>query len=177
MPIYYAHENTGRPATVRGSMTLESVDVVLEGPANVKDKYTSKYLDLDLGPQFSFGHGSGYATFTHGAARVSASEIGAGESVVLSLEVTNTSARAGDEVVQVYVEDLVAAVAPPLRRLVAFERRTLAPGAVATFEFAIGAEQLGFRLADGTLVVEPGAFVLHVGSALDRTQPVPLRVR
>ena len=138
VPVYYARENTGRPATVRGSMTLESVDVVLEGPANVKDKYTSKYLDLDLGPQFAFGHGSGYATFTHGAARVSASEIGAGETVVLSLDVTNTSARAGDEVVQVYVEDLVASVAPPVRRLVAFERRTLAPGETATFAFSIG---------------------------------------
>ena len=53
-------------------MTLESVDVVLEGPANVKDKYTSKYLDLDLGPQFAFGHGSGYATFVHGEPRLSA---------------------------------------------------------------------------------------------------------
>ena len=63
IPIYYAHENTGRPATVRGEMTLRTVDVALEGPANVQEKFTSKYLDLDLGPQFAFGHGSGYAAF------------------------------------------------------------------------------------------------------------------
>lgn len=177
VPIHYAHENTGRPATVRGEMTLASVDVVLDGPANVKDKYTSKYLDLDLGPQFSFGHGSGYATFVHGEARVSADEIGADDSIVLEIEVTNTSARAGDEVVQVYVEDLVASLAPPVRRLAAFERRALAAGETALFTFAIGPEQLGFRLADGRFTVEPGAFVLHVGSTLESTQPVALRVR
>lgn len=177
VPVHYAHENTGRPATVRGTMTLDSVDVVLEGPANVKDKYTSKYLDLDLGPQFAFGHGSGYATFSYGEPRVSAAQIGADESVRLEVEVTNTSARAGDEVVQVYVEDVVASVAPPVRRLVAFERRTLAAGETATFAFEIGAEQLGFWLADGRFTVEPGAFVLHVGGALERTQPVSLRVR
>jgi beta-glucosidase len=176
VPVYYAHENTGRPATVRGMMTLESVDVALEGPANVKDKYTSKYLDLDLGPQFAFGHGSGYATFVHSDPRVSAGEIDAGETTVLSLDVTNTSARGGDEVVQVYVEDLVASIAPPVRRLVAFERRTLAAGQTATFQFSIGPEQLGFWLADGRLTVEPGAFVLHVGGALDRTKPVMLTV-
>jgi beta-glucosidase len=177
VPVYYAHENTGRPATVRGTMTLESVDVVLEGPANVKDKYTSKYLDLDLGPQFAFGHGSGYATFAHGEPRVSAAEIGADESVRLEVDVTNTSARAGDEVLQVYVEDLVATLAPPVRRLAAFERRTLAAGETATFTFSIGAELLGFRLADGRFTVEPGGFVLHVGPTLERTQPVPLQVR
>jgi beta-glucosidase len=177
VPVYYAHENTGRPATVRGAMTLESVDVALEGPANVAEKFTSKYLDLDLGPQFAFGHGSGYASFAHGAPRLSASDIAGDESVTLTIEVVNTSARAGDEVVQVYVEDLVASIAPPVRRLVAFERRTLAAGETATFAFELRPEHLGFRLADGTLVVEPGAFVLHVGGALDRTQPVPLRVR
>ena len=176
VPIYYAHENTGRPATVRGTMTLESVDVVLEGPANVKDKYTSKYLDLDLGPQFAFGHGSGYATFVHGEPRLSAAWVGAGEAVILEVEVTNTSARAGDEVVQVYVEDLVASVAPPVRRLVAFERRTLAAGESAAFSFEIGPEQLGFWLADGRFTVEPGGFVLHVGPTLERTRPVKLTV-
>ncbi|MDN3496479.1 glycoside hydrolase family 3 N-terminal domain-containing protein [Planococcus sp. APC 4015] len=177
VPIHYAHENTGRPATVRGSMTLESVDVVLEGPANVKDKYTSKYLDIDLGPQFAFGHGSGYARFTHTVPSVPATEIGSYDSTTLTIDVTNVSDRVGDDVVQVYVEDLVASVAPPIRRLVAFERRTIAPGETAAFTFEIGPEQLGFRLGDGRLVVEPGAFVLHVGSTLESTQPVALRVR
>ena len=64
VPIYYAHENTGRPGDGAGqSLELESADIGLHGPDNVQEKYTSKYLDLDLGPQFAFGHGSGYATF------------------------------------------------------------------------------------------------------------------
>ena len=124
VPIYYAHENTGRPATVRGT---HGARVRRHRPSRTRqrqEKYTSKYLDLDLGPQFAFGHGSGYATFVHGVPRLSAALVGAGEAVILEVEVTNTSARAGDEVVQVYVEDLVASVAPPVRRLVAFERRT-----------------------------------------------------
>ncbi|MFE7846159.1 glycoside hydrolase family 3 N-terminal domain-containing protein [Microbacterium sp. NPDC057407] len=177
VPIHYAHENTGRPATVRGAMELEAVDVALAGPANLKDKYTSKYLDLDLGPQFPFGHGSGYASFTHAAPRLSATELGPGDSTILSIEVTNTSARAGDEVVQVYLEDLVATVAPPVRRLIAFERRSLAAGETGTFSCTIGPEQLGFWLPDGSFTVEPGGFVLHVGPTLDRTQALTLEVR
>ncbi|MBN9200181.1 MAG: glycosyl hydrolase [Microbacterium sp. SCN 70-18] len=176
IPIHYDHENTGRPATTRGSLRLTTTDVAVEGPANVAEKFTSKYLDLDLGPQFPFGHGSGYATFAYGEPRLSASVIGVDGSVELTVEVTNTSTRTGDEVVQVFLEDLVASVAPPVRRLVAFARRTLAPGETSTFSFAIGPAQLGFRLTDGTLEVEPGNVVLHVGPTLAATRPVPLRV-
>ena len=107
---------------------------------------------------------------------MSAPELAQGGSVTLSLEVTNVSERDGDEVVQVYLEDLVASVAPPVRRLVAFERRTIPAGATATLSFEIGDEQLGFWL-DGRFVVEPGAFVLHVGPTLQRTQAVGLAVR
>lgn len=190
IPIHYDHENTGRPATTRGSLRLTTTDVAVEGPANVAEKFTSKYLDLDLGPQFPFGHGSGYATFAYGEPRLSASVIGVDGSVELTVEVTNTSTRTGDEVVQVYVEDLVASVAPPVRRLAAFARRTLTAGESATFSFAIGPAQLGFRLTDGTLavgtlvvepgdgtlVVEPGDVVLHVGPTLAATRPVSLRI-
>ncbi len=79
-----------------------------------------------------------------------------------------------------YVQDVVASVAPPVRRLVAFERRTLAPGETVTVEFARRrATQLGFWTTDAAgaaFVVEPGLFRLHVGSSLERTQPVELRV-
>ena len=184
VPVYYAHENTGRPATIGGSLELESADIGLHGPDNVQEKYTSKYLDLDLGPQFAFGHGSGYATFTHSAPRLSVAEVSeeklaAGERLTIAIDVTNTSDRSGDEVVQLYVHDVVASVAPPVRRLIAFERRNLAPGETVTVEFAVGRDQLGFWTTDAAgavFVVEPGLFRLHVGSSLERTQPVELRV-
>ncbi|QIG39176.1 glycosyl hydrolase [Microbacterium sp. 4R-513] len=180
IPIDYAHENTGRPASVGGTLTAEVADVGLHGPDNLQEKFTSKYLDLDLGPQFSFGHGSGYAAFTHGEPRLSAPEIPADGEVRLEIDVTDTSDRTGDEVVQVYVEDLVASIAPPVRRLVAFERRTIRAGATSTFAFDIGGEQLGFWATDAgtpTFVVEPGLFRLHVGPTLAASQSVELRVR
>ena len=184
VPVYYAHERTGRLATVGGSLTETTVDVGLHGPDNVQEKYTSKYLDLELGPQFAFGHGSGYATFAHGVPRVSDADVrlealDGGSTVTLELDVTNTSARRGDEVVQVYVEDVVTSVAPPVRRLVAFERRTIDPGATVTVRFELGTAQLGFWATDAAaarFVVEPGLFRLHVGSALERTQAVELAV-
>lgn len=184
VPIYYAHERTGRPATTGGTLTDTAVDVGLHGPDNVHEKYTSKYLDLELGPQFAFGHGSGYASFTHGLPRLSRDEVPLGDldrglRVTVELDVTNTSDRAGDEVVLVLLEDVVASIAPPVRRLVAFERRTLEPGATATFAFELGSRELGFwatDAADSRFVVEPGLFRLHVGPTLERTQAVELRV-
>lgn len=184
VPIYYAHERTGRPATTGGTLTDTAVDVGLHGPDNVHEKYTSKYLDLELGPQFAFGHGSGYARFTHGLPRLSRDEVSLGDldrglGVTVEVDVTNTADRAGDEVVLVFLEDAVASVAPPVRRLVAFERRSLNAGETATFSFALGERDLGFwatDAADARFVVEPGLFQLHVGPTLEHTQAVELRV-
>lgn len=185
VPIHYAHERTGRPATTGGTLSAETFDIGLHGPENVHEKYTSKYLDLELGPQFSFGHGSGYAAFSHGVPRLThevleGDALASGIHATLELDVTNTSNRRGDEVVQVFVEDVVASVAPPVRRLVAFERRTLGPGETVTFTFELGTARLGFWVTDAAaprFVVEPGLFRLHVGSTLDTTQAVELRVR
>jgi beta-glucosidase len=185
VPIHYAHERTGRPATTGGTLGTETFDIGLHGPDNVQEKYTSKYLDLELGPQFSFGHGSGYAAFSHAVPRIRHEAIvgdalARGIRAKLELDVTNTSDRRGDEVIQVFVEDVVASIAPPVRRLVAFERRTLDPGEAVTFAFELGTEQLGLWVTDAPearFVVEPGLFRLHVGSTLDTTQAIELRVR
>jgi beta-glucosidase len=184
VPVYYAHERTGRPASTGGSLTETTADIGLHGPDNVHEKYTSKYLDLELGPQFAFGHGSGYATFSHGVARLDRDDVAIREldaviPVTLTVDVTNTSDRRGDEVVLVFLEDVVASIAPPVRRLIAFVRRTLDPGETAGFTFSIGSEHLGFWATDGAdarFVVEPGLFRLHVGPTLERTQAVELNV-
>lgn len=182
VPIYYAHENTGRPASVRGSMDSTHVDIGLDGPANVQDKYTSKYLDLDLGPQFCFGHGGGYASFAHGAPRISVpsisvDELRAGGAVAVDIEIANTSERDGDEVVQLYVEDIVASAAPPVRRLISFERRSIAAGENAAVVFEVRWSDLAqWSDAEGADVVEPGLFRLHLGPRLDDTQAVEFSV-
>lgn len=180
IPIPYAHENTGRPASTGGTLTAEHVDVGLHGPGNVQDKYTSKYLDLPLGPQFSFGHGSGYARFAHGTPAVSASTFpaeGAFDETVLTVtvEVTNTSDRRGDEVVQVYLRDVVASVTQPVRRLVGFARRTLDAGDSATVSIALARGVFALWADDWR--VEPGAFELHIGSTLASTRLVRVEAR
>jgi beta-glucosidase len=184
VPVYYAHENTGRPATVGGTMRREAVDIGLEGPDNVTEKYTSKYLDLDLGPQFEFGHGGGYTTFRHVNARLSAGRLSRaalenGEQVELSVDVTNTGGRDGDEVVQLYVRDLVSSVAQPVRRLVAFARRHITAGQTITVSFTLGTEQLGFWGVDeqpARFTVEPGAFAFYIGRRLNDTQELSFEV-
>jgi beta-glucosidase len=182
--VYYAHENTGRPAARGGTMRPDAVDIGLAGPANVAEKYTSKYLDLDLGPQFEFGHGGGYTTFRHANARLSAGRLSLaalnnGERVEVSVDVSNTGGRDGDEVVQLYVRDLVSSVAQPVRRLVAFARRHVTAGQTITVRFELGSEQLGFWDAESDparFTVEPGAFALYIGGSLNATQELSFEV-
>ena len=184
VPVYYAHENTGRPATAGGTMRPEAVDVGLVGPGAVAGKHTSKYLDLELGPQFDFGHGGGYTTFRHANARLSAGRLPLaalqnGEQVEVSVDVANTGGRDGDEVIQLYVRDLVSSVAQPVRRLVAFARRHVGVGQTITVSFKLGPEQLGFWDAEANparLVVEPGTFALYIGSSLHATRELTLEV-
>ena len=184
VPIYYAHENTGRPATTGGTMRAETVDIGLASPDNVTEKYTSKYLDLDLGPQFDFGHGGGYTTFHYQNARLSIARLPLaalknGEQVEVSVDVTNTGGRDGDEVVQFYVRDLVSSVAQPARRLVAFARRHIGVGQTITVSFSFDMEQLGFwdtEAHPARFTVEPGTFGLYIGASLRAIQELTLEV-
>ena len=184
VPIYYAHENTGRPATTGGTMRAETVDIGLACPDNVTEKYTSKYLDLDLGPQFDFGHGGGYTTFHYQNARLSIARLPLaalknGEQVEVSVDVTNTGGRDGDEVVQFYVRDLVSSVAQPARRLVAFARRHIGVGQTITVSFSFDIEQLGFwdtEAHPARFTVEPGTFGLYIGASLRATQELTFEV-
>ena len=184
VPVYYAHENTGRPATEGGTMRQGAVDIGLAGPDNVTEKYTSKYLDLELGPQFEFGHGGGYTTFRHANTRLSAARLllaalERGEQVEVSVDVSNTGDRDGDEVVQLYVRDLVSSVAQPVQRLIAFARRHISIGQTITVSFRIGMEQLGFwdtEAYPARFVVEPGTFGLYIGGSLQATRELTFEV-
>uniref|UniRef100_UPI000B1FE672 fibronectin type III-like domain-contianing protein n=1 Tax=Streptomyces lushanensis TaxID=1434255 RepID=UPI000B1FE672 len=156
VPVYYNHENTGRPYR----------------PAHSDEKYVSRYLDLEDGPQFVFGHGLSYTTFTVGepslsADRVTAAELRGGATVEAAVTVRNTGDRTGDEVVQLYVHDPVATQVQPVRRLRGFRRVTLAPGESTTVRFPLGAEDLGFWSAanEPHFTVEPGDFDIYTGNS------------
>jgi beta-glucosidase len=121
------------------------------------------YLFDTTEPLWPFGYGLSYTSFVFGEPRLSSPTIAPDATTTLEVEVTNTGARAGDEVVQLYVRDLVSSVTRPVKELVAFERIHLAPGESGTVRFDIGPRQLSFLDREMERVVEPGEFELMVG--------------
>lgn len=145
-PIYYNHKSTGRPP-------------------DSKDKYTSKYLDVHWTPLYPFGHGLSYTQFTLQDLRLGAARIGVDGSLTVSVEVANTGKRRGDEVVQLYIQDLVASVTRPVQELKGFTRVSLEPGERRRVEFVLGSEALGFLDQSLKWVVEPGEFRVRVSNS------------
>ncbi|MEY2448550.1 MAG: hypothetical protein QOH79_2026, partial [Acidimicrobiaceae bacterium] len=119
--------------------------------------------DGPAAPLFPFGHGLSYTSF-----RYEHLEVVAGSTVApttVSIVVTNTGTRAGDEVVQLYVTDEVASVARPSRALVGFARITLAARESATVTFTVHPSRLAFYDEAMRFVCEPGAFLFAVGAS------------
>jgi beta-glucosidase len=121
------------------------------------------YVDSPTSPLFAFGHGLSYTTFAYSDLRVQAKDIT--EPLRISLQVTNTGARAGDEVVQLYGSDLVASVARPDRLLLGFTRVSLAPGEAREIIFNVHPSRLAFYDARMRFVTEPGAFTFSAGAS------------
>jgi beta-glucosidase len=119
------------------------------------------YVDLTGKPLFSFGHGLSYTTFAYHNLHVRLEQ----KTVKVSLEVENAGERAGDEVVQLYVHDVVASVARPVKEMKGFRRISLQPHETKTVTFEIDVRQLGLYDADLHYTVEPGEFEIMVGSS------------
>ncbi|TDQ00834.1 glycoside hydrolase family 3 N-terminal domain-containing protein [Labedaea rhizosphaerae] len=146
IPIYYNHENTGRPA-------------------DPNNKYTSKYLDLATGPLYEFGHGLSYTTFTIDGLTLSGTRMSThGGKITVSVQVTNTGKRSGDEVVQLYLRDPVASIVQPVRKLRGFQRVSLGAGAAKTVTFTLTTEDVGFYDNAGKFRVEKGKIEVYVGN-------------
>jgi beta-glucosidase len=123
---------------------------------------TYRYMTEE--PLYRFGFGLSYTTFTYGAASLSRATVPASNPTVeIEVEVANAGARAGDEVVQLYVRDVQASVPVPRHRLEGFRRVHLKPGERRKITFALRPEQLAAHREDGTPFVEPGEFRLFVG--------------
>jgi len=143
-PLYYNHLNTGRPA---GNMDLT------RPPSDVASRYLSRYIDEQNTPQYPFGYGGSYTTFSYGATaisrqRLSAAALNKGLSVgadgaaamTAEAEVTNTGSRAGEEVVQLYIQLLGTSVAEPVRMLKGFQTVSIAPGETTKVKFELKPE-------------------------------------
>jgi beta-glucosidase len=158
VPIYYNHKNTGRPPVAT-------------------EKYTSKYWDIPFTPLYPFGFGLSYTTFTIGAPRLSATTIGAADSLRVAVEVSNTGSRAGDEVVQLYIRDDVGSVTRPVIQLRGFQRVALAPGERRTVTFTLSVRDLAFYDLAMRRVAEPGTFHVFVGANSRDTQSAVFTLR
>lgn len=145
IPVYYSHLRTGRP----------------QDPAN---HYTSKYLDSPNEPLYPFGHGLSYTKFEYRDLRLSSPSMRPGGKITVSVEVKNAGARAGDEVVQLYVGDAVASVSRPVRELKGFRRISLGPGEARRVELELTVADLQFWGDEGW-VAEPGTFYVWIGGS------------
>jgi beta-glucosidase len=135
------------------------------------------YLFSSVEPLFPFGHGLSYTTFAYSNLRLDREKIAAGETATLSVEITNTGERAGDEVVQLYVHDLLSTtVTRPVKLLKGFQRIALPPGERRTVSFPVGREQLQFLDENMKLTVEPGQFELMIGGSSQTEQSIILEV-
>lgn len=170
LPIYYAQLNTGRPAVGGPSGIPTGTPLDPQG-------YTSKYLDVENSPEFPFGFGLSYATFTYSPARVSRSTFARGQTVTVSAEVANTGSVAGTAVVQLYVRDPVASVARPVRELKGFRRVALGPGEKQTVSFPLGVQDLAFFDRSMKLVTEPGEFQAWIAPDSASGSPAVFRLQ
>lgn len=145
-PIYYNHFSTGRP---------------IDSDKNV---FWSHYSDVEKTPLFAFGHGLSYTTFAYQNLNLDKATPSKGETVKVSVEVTNTGNLEGKEVVQLYIRDISASLSRPVKELKGFELVALKKGETKTITFNLTDAELGFYNNNGEYVVEPGKFKIFVGT-------------
>lgn len=143
IPVYYLYKSTGRPATLRQA-------------------FTSSYIDSSNEPAYSFGYGLSYTSFKYSNLRVLPGKK-KGEHALVAVTIRNVGKRAGEEVVQFYVQDKVASVTRPVKELKGFHKIYLNPGESKTLTFPVTDVSLGFYDNHMRYVVEPGEFVFMVG--------------
>jgi beta-glucosidase len=150
IPIYYNHLNTGRPAK------------------DEKDEYyVSAYTDLYNSPRYAFGYGLSYTDFKYSNLVLSKHALHNNESLTVTFDVQNTGRYAGEEIVQLYLRDVVAQPLRPVRELKDFSKIMLAPGETKKLSFTIDRTKLAFYDDKLELITQPGAFQLFIGSASD----------
>ena len=148
LPLYYNHKNTGRPYL---------------GPTDPEQKYKSRYTDVDNSPLYPFGFGLSYTTFEYANMKISSAKIKFGEKLKISVDLKNTGNYEGQEVVQLYIRDVVGSVTRPVKELKGFEKINLKKGETKTVSFEISSENLKFYKLDMKNVAEEGSFEVFVG--------------
>ncbi len=152
IPIYHSVKHTGRP-----------------NPEQGYEKFKTNYLDVPNTPLLPFGYGLSYTAFHYSNLRLDKSEIGADEGITITVTVENVGNRAGEEVVQLYLQDVVRSITPPKRQLKGFKKVMLEKGARKTVSLTIHPDDLKFYNSQLEFVAEPGEFVVYIGGNSDAT--------
>ena len=143
-PYYYNHKNTGRPM-------------------DPDERYTSKYIDVENSPLYPFGYGLSYTTFEYDNMSLSDDRMGSNGNIEVSVDVTNTGDRTGEEVVQLYTRQMVASVTRPVKELRDFDKIELEPDETQSVTFNLDAEQLYYYTKDMEYGIEPSEIRVFVG--------------
>lgn len=153
IPIYYNYLSTGRPFK-----------------SDTDNTYVTAYTDLPNSPRYVFGYGLSYTSFQYGAVQLNTNTLSKDQKLQAKITVTNTGKYAGEEVVQLYMQDVVASIVRPVRELKAFEKVLLKPGESREITFTLDARDLSFFNDNLELVAEPGTFHLYIGGNSQATQ-------
>ena len=144
IPIYYNAKNTGRPL-------------------DIDQKYTSKYLDVANDPLYPFGFGLSYTNFDYSSISLDRKEIASTQKITASVTLSNTGKFDGEEVVQLYIQDVVGSITRPVKELKAFQKVFLRAGESKAVVFTISNEDLKFYNSNLKYVSEPGDFKVYIG--------------
>jgi beta-glucosidase len=146
IPIYYNHFNTGRPAT-----------------SDSDRFYRSAYTDLSIYPRYEFGYGLSYTSFSYSDILLNKNAIKANETMTATVTVTNTGQFDGEEVVQLYIRDLIGSITRPVKELKGFQKIKLKAGESKQLTFTITLNDLKFYNSELKYVAEPGDFKIFIG--------------
>ena len=157
IPIYYDHYNTGRPY-------------------QKDNKYTSKYLDVPNSPQYPFGYGLSYTTFTYSKPTFDKHKITTQDTLHVHTTITNTGKRAGEEIAEFYISEKYADVSPRVKELKGFAHVFLKPGESKQVTFTLTPEKMSMYNLHMKKIVEPGTFEIMVGPSSANVQTDTLQV-
>jgi len=147
IPCFYYHKNTGRPAS------------------DELNQHTARYFDLPVTPLYPFGHGLSYTEFKYSKLKIKNKKVKANDSLEISFSIKNTGKIAGSEVIQLYIKDVVASIAPPVKKLVGFKRIYLEDREQVKVNMKMPVNLLGFYNKKMKKVVEPGEVRIMIGSS------------
>jgi beta-glucosidase len=150
VPIYYAIRNTGRPQA-----------------GEAFTKFKTNYLDVENSPLFAFGYGMSYTKFEYSGLSISNETLTENDTIEVSVKVSNTGNFDGEEVVQLYVRDVVASVTRPVKELKGFKKIFIKKDETETVTFKLSANDLAFYHQDLQFYAEPGEFMVFVGGNSD----------